>query len=56
MHELCHLIHPNHSKQFNTFLTMLIPDWKERKDYLDKSAAYWLQEENLQQKWSCRRM
>ena len=42
MHELCHLIHPNHSKQFYSFLTMLMPDWKERKDYLDKSAAYWL--------------
>ena len=42
MHELCHLIHPNHSKHFYSFLTMLMPDWKERKDYLDKSAAYWL--------------
>lgn len=42
MHELCHLIHPNHSKQFYSFLTMLMPDWKERKVYLDKSAAYWL--------------
>lgn len=42
MHELCHLIHPNHSKKFYSFLTMLMPDWKERKVYLDKSAAYWL--------------
>lgn len=42
MHELCHLIHPNHSKQFYSFLTMLMPDWKERKVYLNKSAAYWL--------------
>ena len=42
MHELCHLVHPNHSKQFYSFLTMLMPDWKERKDYLDKSAAFWL--------------
>lgn len=42
MHELCHLIHPNHSKQFYSFLTMLMPDWKERKVYLDKSAAYWM--------------
>lgn len=42
MHELCHLIYPNHSKQFYSFLTMLMPDWKERKDYLDKSAVYWL--------------
>ena len=42
MHELCHLIHPNHSKQFYSFLTMLMPDWKERKIYLDKNAACWL--------------
>ena len=42
MHELCHLIHPNHSKQFYSFLTMLMPDWKERKVYLDNNVAYWL--------------
>ena len=42
MHELCHLIHPNHSKHFYTFLSMLMPDWKERKITLEKSAMYWL--------------
>lgn len=42
MHELCHLIHPNHSKHFYAFLTMLMPDWKDRKQYLDKTEAYWL--------------
>ena len=42
MHEFCHLIHPNHSKNFYSFLTMLMPDWKERKKTLDKSAAYWV--------------
>lgn len=42
MHELCHLIHPNHSKQFYFFLTMLMPDWKERKELLEKTAIYWL--------------
>lgn len=42
MHEFCHFIHPNHSKHFYTFLTMLMPDWKERKTLLEKTAVYWL--------------
>lgn len=41
MHEFCHFIHPNHSKDFYGFLTMLMPDWKERKNILDRSAAFW---------------
>lgn len=36
MHEMCHFIHPNHSKQFYAFLSMLMPDWKERKQTLEK--------------------
>ena len=42
MHEFCHFVHPNHSKQFYAFLTMLMPDWKQRKEALDKSATFWL--------------
>ena len=42
MHELCHFIYPNHSKQFYSFLSMLMPDWRERKTILDKSTADWL--------------
>ena len=42
MHELCHLVHPNHSKQYYQFLTMMMPDWKQRKEALDKYALYWL--------------
>lgn len=41
MHELCHFIHPNHSKNFYGFLTMLMPDWKKRKKVLENKAAYW---------------
>ncbi|MFQ6968423.1 MAG: M48 family metallopeptidase [Subdoligranulum sp.] len=42
VHELCHLVHPNHSKQFYTFLTMFMPDWKERKAELEKNCILWL--------------
>ena len=40
MHEFCHFIHPNHSKRFYTLLTTLMPDWKQRKDMLEKWAVY----------------
>lgn len=42
MYELCHFMHPNHSKYFYAFLSMLMPDWKERKQFLDKTAVFWL--------------
>ena len=42
MHEYCHFIHPNHSKHFYDFLSILMPDWKERKKLLDESAAFYL--------------
>lgn len=42
MHEFCHFIHPNHSKHFYDFLSMLMPDWKELKKILDESAAFYL--------------
>ena len=39
MHEFCHFIHPNHSKHFYGFLSMMMPDWKERKELLDRNAT-----------------
>lgn len=36
VHEFTHFIHPNHSKQFWNFVTMMMPDWKERKKALEK--------------------
>ena len=42
MHEFCHFIHPDHSKKFYALLTMLMPDWKQRKAVLEKTAEYGL--------------
>ena len=35
VHELCHFIHPNHSKEFYKFMEQFMPDWKERKGRLN---------------------
>ena len=42
MHEFCHFIHPDHSKHFYSFLTMMMPDWKDRKVALEKLAVFGL--------------
>lgn len=39
LHELTHLIYPNHSKEFYNFLTIQMPDRKERKKELDTDVA-----------------
>ena len=35
IHELCHFLHPNHSKNFYAEVEKYIPDWKERKKKLN---------------------
>ncbi|MGM9636374.1 MAG: M48 family metallopeptidase [Eubacteriales bacterium] len=34
VHELCHLIHMNHSKEFYQLIATVLPDWKRREKYL----------------------
>lgn len=34
VHELCHLIHGNHSKKFWNLVTPILPDYKERRKWL----------------------
>lgn len=40
VHELCHLICFNHSKNFYSILAEVIPDWKERKKELREILPY----------------
>lgn len=35
-HELVHLIHPNHSKEFYNYLSLYMCDWEQRKDILER--------------------
>ena len=35
LHELLHFIYPKHDKAFCETLTVLMPDWQERKRLLD---------------------
>lgn len=36
-HELCHLVHPNHSKRFYGLLEKYCPDWKAEVKYLKEN-------------------
>ncbi len=42
LHELIHFIYPNHSKQFYDFLSIQMPDWRERKRILDLDVVHGL--------------
>lgn len=39
LHELTHLLYPYHNKGFYDFLTIQMPDWKTRKEQLDKEVV-----------------
>jgi predicted metal-dependent hydrolase len=39
LHELVHFLYPNHSKGFYDFLTLHMPDWKNRKKILDNDVV-----------------
>ena len=36
-HELVHLVHPSHSKQFYDYLFLYMSDWEKRKEILERS-------------------
>ena len=39
-HELCHLIHHDHSREFWNLLQKIMPDYQQRKDYLRINGPY----------------
>lgn len=38
-HELCHLLVPNHSSKFIRLLNRVMPDWRDRKQQLERMLA-----------------
>ena len=38
-HELCHIREPHHGTAFFDYLTEVMPDWKERKEHLERIMA-----------------
>jgi predicted metal-dependent hydrolase len=39
IHELCHLVHANHSNDFYALLEKVLPDWKDNKKLLELTLA-----------------
>jgi predicted metal-dependent hydrolase len=39
LHELTHFLYPNHNKEFYNFLTLYMPDWRNRKEILDNDVV-----------------
>lgn len=40
LHELAHLLYPNHGYKFASFMSEHMPDWKERRTNLNQCACY----------------
>ncbi len=40
LHELAHLLYPNHGQRFKAFLTKYMPDWKERQQRMRGETRY----------------
>lgn len=38
IHELCHLKHMNHSKEFWALVAMYCPDWKDKRSWLKEHS------------------
>jgi predicted metal-dependent hydrolase len=38
-HELCHMTEPNHGAKFFALLTQVLPDWRKRKERLERLMA-----------------
>ncbi len=43
LHELCHIKHHNHGKQFHALVTKYMPDWQQRSRELEKYLPLLLQ-------------
>lgn len=39
LHELCHLVHPNHSRAFQNLLSRMLPNWRKWKERLELTLA-----------------
>jgi predicted metal-dependent hydrolase len=42
LHELIHFVHRNHDTDFYELLTVLMPDWKNRKEILDQEIVLYV--------------